>query len=128
MTSEDYETIKAVLQEALAKMAVIANGNLEEIRCQPDCRRPYEVADAFKIDEHEIPAYLLACARRNIRDIKVAFEKIRKGLHGICEICQGQIAPIRLKTMPWARFCVQCQNNIEIEEKNAKLCKRRNPA
>jgi len=42
-------------------------------------------------------------------DLRHAFELIENGSYGVCEDCEGSIAPARLKAIPWARCCVRCQ-------------------
>ncbi|MCS7151098.1 MAG: TraR/DksA family transcriptional regulator [Endomicrobia bacterium] len=45
--------------------------------------------------------------------ISIALEKIDKGEYGICEGCKKTITKERLKVLPWARYCIKCQNNLE---------------
>lgn len=42
-----------------------------------------------------------------------AFKKIEEGTFGICEDCKSNIAKTRLKAVPYARFCVKCQEKKE---------------
>lgn len=43
-----------------------------------------------------------------LRDIKETLKKIDEGTYGICEKCVSPIDVRRLKVMPVARFCVDC--------------------
>lgn len=43
-----------------------------------------------------------------IRETKVALAKIDKNKYGICEDCEGQIEPGRLKAYPSASICITC--------------------
>lgn len=47
--------------------------------------------------------------------IREALELIEEDpdLFGHCETCEEEIPPRRLKLMPWARFCLQCQSKAE---------------
>ena len=49
---------------------------------------------------------------RQLRDIQIALEKLRLGEFGICEHCEEPIAPKRLRAIPWAKFCIRCQERI----------------
>jgi len=56
----------------------------------------------------------LSDTQRKILDLIVlALEKINKGTYGICENCGKVIEKKRLSILPWVRYCVKCQNNIE---------------
>ena len=46
--------------------------------------------------------------------IEAALRKIEKGDFGICESCHKSISAQRLKAMPWARYCIQCQARAEV--------------
>ncbi len=46
---------------------------------------------------------------RELREIDNALERIAGGTYGECEACGAPIAPARLKALPWARFCLACQ-------------------
>ena len=43
-----------------------------------------------------------------------AFQRLEKGTYGICDYCTNPIGLERLKAVPWARYCIGCQ---ELEEK-----------
>ncbi len=47
-----------------------------------------------------------------LREINVALRRIAAAPDdfGYCETCDEPIAPSRLKLIPWARFCVECQD------------------
>jgi DnaK suppressor protein len=56
----------------------------------------------------------LSDTQRKILDlIALALEKINKGIYGICENCGKIIEKKRLSILPWVRYCVKCQSNIE---------------
>ncbi|MCZ6508632.1 MAG: TraR/DksA family transcriptional regulator [Acidobacteria bacterium] len=51
--------------------------------------------------------------RDMLREIDEALDRLEAGLHGICEPCGSQIPPARLKAVPWARYCIDCQERVE---------------
>ena len=48
-----------------------------------------------------------------IQQIDTALDKIREGSFGICEECGDEIDERRLKVLPFARFCRDCQETFE---------------
>ena len=45
--------------------------------------------------------------------IDAAIDKIQDGTYGICEDCGGKISKERLKVLPFAIYCRDCQEKIE---------------
>lgn len=46
--------------------------------------------------------------------VESALIKMDKSVYGACESCQRGIPRLRLQVMPWARYCVDCQNEQEV--------------
>jgi len=51
--------------------------------------------------------------RELLRDIDGALARLDSGSHGHCEPCGSQIPEARLKAVPWARYCIDCQERVE---------------
>lgn len=47
-----------------------------------------------------------------LRQIQEALDRLQLGEYGICLSCDCEIAPKRLKALPWAKYCVACQDRI----------------
>ena len=54
---------------------------------------------------------------KQLRLIDEALDRLNAGEYGVCLSCEEPIAPKRLRALPWARFCVRCQERISLEEK-----------
>ena len=48
------------------------------------------------------------------RRVRSAIQRLEGGLYGVCLHCDEDIAAKRLKALPWAELCIQCQ---EIEDR-----------
>lgn len=46
-----------------------------------------------------------------LKEIEGALRQISKGTYGVCEGCGEEISPSRLKAIPWARYCLRCQES-----------------
>ena len=44
-----------------------------------------------------------------VRNAQAALHRIQEGSFGICEGCEEVIHPKRLAAVPWAAFCIRCQ-------------------
>jgi DnaK suppressor protein len=47
-----------------------------------------------------------------LREIADALQRIDQGTYGICMECEEAISSKRLDAVPWARYCVTCQERI----------------
>jgi DnaK suppressor protein len=47
-----------------------------------------------------------------LREVADALRRIERDSYGICLECQEAISPKRLDAVPWARYCVACQELI----------------
>lgn len=45
--------------------------------------------------------------------VEEAFERLEKSTYGSCGHCGEQIGLARLKAVPWARYCIDCQESEE---------------
>jgi DnaK suppressor protein len=53
---------------------------------------------------------------RRLRQIEEALRRLDKGEYGICENCEEKIGPKRLRAIPWAQFCLKCQEIADRSE------------
>lgn len=47
-----------------------------------------------------------------LRLIEEALDRLQSGDYGICLACEEAIPDKRLRALPWARYCVTCQEEI----------------
>ena len=52
---------------------------------------------------------------RQLRLVDEALDRLDAGDYGICLACDEPIAPKRLRALPWARYCVACEDNAGTE-------------
>ncbi len=50
---------------------------------------------------------------RQIILINEALERIEDEEYGLCQNCEKEINPKRLDAIPWARYCLNCQELVE---------------
>ena len=55
-------------------------------------------------------------AIRNLDRDSNALLRIANGTYGICLHCEEDILPKRMTAVPWAAFCIQCQEKIDRRE------------
>lgn len=67
---------------------------------------------------------LLSQEQDALYEVEEALKRVDNGTYGICEMSGKQIAHIRLEAMPFARFTVECQAELE---KNKRFQRSRVP-
>lgn len=55
--------------------------------------------------------------QKAVYEIDEALKRIEDGDFGFCLTCSGQIAKNRLKAVPYAKYCISCQNDEERDKK-----------
>jgi DnaK suppressor protein len=54
-----------------------------------------------------------------LRMIEAALDRLNSGDFGTCLACEEPIPAKRLKALPWARYCVDCQETIGADMEDA---------
>lgn len=71
---------------------------------------PYDTADwAEKSHEEWIFLKKNSFDMALLREIDEALERLRDGTYGTCLDCGMPVSRKRLEAIPWARYCVSCQ-------------------
>jgi DnaK suppressor protein len=95
------QVLKSKLNEAIATI-----GLRESIRIE-------QVADPIDMTqqaaEREIAMQNLHRGAALVRQLRSAMERLDDRSYGICLQCEEPISPKRLKAVPWADFCISCQ-------------------
>src|SRR5436309_9080443 len=51
-----------------------------------------------------------------LRQVNEALRLLEGGQYGICQECERPIPARRLQVLPWAKYCVRCQEQISQQE------------
>jgi DnaK suppressor protein len=117
MTKTEVDRFRAVLTERVAE--------LERFTRHRDAITVERTAD--QLDEIQA-ASLRALAVCNLdrefnqlRETRAALRRIQEDTFGTCLECDEDIHPKRLAAVPWATFCIRCQEAADrnLEEMNA---------
>ena len=70
--------------------------------------------------ERELTTRVLDRESRLLSNVKLALRRIESGHYGICQRCEGAIGVKRLAAVPWASYCIRCQEVMD-QEQGAEL-------
>jgi DnaK suppressor protein len=115
---------KALLKEIKNILQEMKRKQLQEIRLsireetegeKDDGRDTYDLASDER--DREIHLILSDREREKLQAIEEALRRIEDKTYGICEVCESEIADGRLRVMPFTRACINCQAELEKENK-----------
>ena len=117
------------MEQAMRKIAIDQYRDLLKAK-QQELLRDFQTRDRLTIEktpEMEEEAQMaaeqeLAVVTRNqaanmLRQIRAALDRITTGDYGTCLSCGEEIEVRRLEALPWAAFCVRCQETLDREQK-----------
>jgi DnaK suppressor protein len=112
MSKGELEKYKATLE---AKQAEIADAlkNREDIAIEKTADAIDEVQLA---GERELAIRNLDRGSGLLRKVRAALARVEDGSYGTCLHCDDEISPKRLKAVPWAPFCIRCQELADRHE------------
>jgi DnaK suppressor protein len=113
MTTADREEIENVLAAKRAELIQTIRGAAAKLTLDS------VEADLFdhiqSMQGRDQVATMVNRFSATLEDVERSLQAVSEGSYGICAMCEEPIAPKRLKTIPWATYCVHCQERIEAE-------------
>ncbi len=90
-----------------------------EVQVSPD-----EFDARLQLVDREFQSGLLHQTALDLREVRAALVRIENESYGVCGECDEDISPARLQVIPWANYCVKCQERIEVEKQQENLDER----
>ncbi|MBW8057666.1 MAG: TraR/DksA family transcriptional regulator [candidate division NC10 bacterium] len=107
--------LKELEKRLLEKRKELLNGvrTLNASRFETDSRTLDLADQAASAYTKEFLLSLGDAERRLLRQVDAALEKIRLRSYGKCEKCEKEIGLRRLEALPFAEYCIACQEEEE---------------
>lgn len=114
MTRTMTKTPKRTYRSLLLKKRdeILASARREPEALSASVQSPDAVEFAVKTVEQDVTVVTANLRSRTLKEIERALARCAGGTYGVCESCNEDISPARLKAIPWARYCVTCQEMI----------------
>jgi DnaK suppressor protein len=112
MNRTELEKYKAILQ---ARQAELSGGlrNRDEILIE---KSPDALDEVQLAGERELAIRNLDREATLLRSVRGALSRIEDGSYGVCLHCDEDIKPKRLDAVPWAGYCIRCQEALDRRE------------
>jgi DnaK suppressor protein len=112
MNQTELNKYKAMLE---VRMAEISAGlrNREDIAIE---KTPDALDEVQLATERELAIRNLDRESIMLRNVRGALGRIADGSYGICLHCEEEIKPKRLDAVPFAKYCIKCQEAADRHE------------
>ena len=109
MTKTEVNKFKKILENKQDELERIVR-NRDAITIEKSADALDEVQHAA---ERELAIRNLDRESNLLRNVRAALRRIDDGSFGTCMHCEEEISPKRLNAVPWAPFCIQCQEQAD---------------
>ena len=112
MTKAETQRLASLLQ---AKQMEVSNAlrNRDEIVVE---KASDDIDQVQLMGERELAIRNLDRDSKLHGQISGALARIAKGVYGVCLYCEQDISARRMAAVPWAAFCISCQEQIDRRE------------
>ena len=112
MTKTEMRKFKKILETRQAELALVLR-NRDAIAIEKSADALDEVQHAA---ERELAIRNLDRESNLLRLVKLALRRIEEGSYGTCMHCEEDINPKRLAAVPWAPYCIACQEAADRDQ------------
>jgi DnaK suppressor protein len=109
MTKNELSRFRAVLTERVAELERITS-HREGITVERSADQLEEIQAA---SQRALAVCNLDREFNQLRNARAALRRIEEASFGICQGCDLDIHPKRLAALPWAPYCIRCQEAID---------------
>jgi DnaK suppressor protein len=112
MTKAELDKYKSILEAKQAELTgSLRNRDEIVIEKAPDALDEVQLAG-----ERELAIRNLDRDSNMLRQIRRALGRIADGSYGVCLHCEEDISAKRVNAVPWAAFCIKCQEQVDRHE------------
>ncbi len=109
MTKTEIDSFKKILETKRDELERIVR-NRDAITIEKSADALDEVQHAA---ERELAIRNLDRESNLLRNVRSALRRIEEGTFGVCAHCEEDISPKRIAAVPWAPYCIQCQEQAD---------------
>ena len=111
MTKTELNRFRTTLESQRAELEN-GSGNREALAINSS---PEDLDRIQHAGDRDLAMSHLERSSRRVREVRAALSRMDKGTFGICVDCKERINVKRLAAVPWASFCIVCQEAADLE-------------
>ena len=124
-----YDELKQMLEERQRELVAEVQGKIRGVRAD-GAEKPHDVMDQGETSEvdiqEDIELALIQMKAETLNKINEALGRLEDGRYGLCFECGDEISEARLRALPFAVRCKDCEEAREIAaQRERSLAQRR---
>jgi DnaK suppressor protein len=127
-----YDELKAILVERRREIMSEVQGRMRDVRAEGAGSAVQGVLDAAESSEldiqDEIEFALIQMKAETLHKIEEALRRLEEGTYGYCFECGDEISEKRLRALPFAVRCKDCEEAREVKLQRDRLMAQRRGA
>jgi DnaK suppressor protein len=132
VTSSRYNELKKMLEGRRHELQAEVQGKMRDVRTSGEVNKLTEVFDAGESSENDIQEdielALIQLKSETLNKVDDALRRLDQGTYGNCFDCGDEIAEKRLRALPFAVRCKDCEEARELAEQRERHLNARRPA
>jgi DnaK suppressor protein len=123
-----YEELRKILEDRQRDILSEVQGRIRGVRAEGS-EKPHEVMDPGETSEvdiqEDIEFALIQMKAETLNKINEALSRLEEGTYGRCFECAEEIAEPRLRALPFAVRCKDCEEARELAVQRERMTTRR---
>ena len=132
MNDERYKELRCILEERREEIAGELKDRMRTVRTEATesgVRRLADVGENSESDiQDDIEFALIQMKAETVTRIAAALNRLEEGTYGYCYECGGEITEQRLRVLPFAARCRDCEEVRETERTRERVLAARSKA
>ncbi len=132
MTDERYQELRQILENRRDEIAGEVQHKIRNVRSEATQTAKHRAADATDTAEadiqDDIEFALIQMKAETLNRIDAALTRLEEGTYGYCYECGDEIAEPRLRALPFATRCKNCEEVRETEQNRERVLESRSKA
>ena len=132
MATERYDELKRILEERRREILNEVQGRMRDVREEGAGSIVQGVLDSVESSEadiqDEIEFALIQMKSETLNKIEEALRRLEEGTYGYCFECGEEISEKRLRALPFAVRCKDCEEAREVAQQRERLMASRRGA
>lgn len=111
MTEKERTNLRAALEVKRMELAANLRGRIGDLMVDTAHSDPIDWVQ--HMTDRDATAGMLSRYTATLAEVERSLEAMRDDTYGYCSRCDEPIAIRRLQSIPWASYCVRCQEAVE---------------
>ena len=124
--SRRYEELRTILEDRRREIQSEVQSRMKDVRADAGLAGVVDDVETSESDiQDEIEFALIQMKAETLHRINEALERLEEGTYGRCFECGDEIGPQRLRALPFAVRCKDCEEAREVAAQRERVLSRR---